>query len=120
MIAIRSLRPIVNSIAATVTGNAVVATTTTTTAGAMRAPLLRGMSFRIVDTATPRPMPPPSTTVTTRTFAAAVVVDAASAATSAAATAPPRRSDDDGPPRTSVLMELTDRVGALHDVLRYL
>ena len=27
---------------------------------------------------------------------------------------------EDGPPRTSVLMELTDRVGALHDVLRYL
>ena len=29
------------------------------------------------------------------------------------------RRDDDGPPRTSVLMELSDRVGALHDILRY-
>jgi len=26
------------------------------------------------------------------------------------------RRDDDGPPRTSVLMELSDRVGALHDI----
>ncbi len=27
---------------------------------------------------------------------------------------------EDGPPRTSVLMELIDRVGALHDVLKFL
>lgn len=46
------------------------------------------------------------------------ITNATTTATTASSLfAPP---EEDGPPRTSVLMELTDRVGALHDVLRFL
>ena len=63
--------------------------------------------------------PPKTTTTTTMTnyrqLSAAPLDDGDGMSTNLA-----KRRDDDGPPRTSVLMELTDRVGALHDVLRYL
>ena len=105
MIAIRSLRPSVIAVATK-------ATTTTTTRAAVKM-TARGAVGRCL----PLPIP------TIRRFAATAGVDGMTTtkttATANTATTTTRR-DDDGPPRTSVLMELTDRVGALHDVLRYL